>query len=527
MSRRKPSYFDDDYDERIQKRRNFTFKSFLQILAYFIIVAFKWLRDTAISIYQRRPITKAIQSSRKRKRLNFILVIVSILIFALMINTVILAVNNENKKIAKFNADAGAVCAEYMKKYGTVNYENMYSRYGIAGYRMTGLCYARELDFDNDGTSELLLCYDDSGVYQAEVWGYRKNKFVNLYHGKACQTKKKSDDVWVTLYYHNNKHYIGAHSEKDKSVVSLFGLSGDEFVKKYDASYDEQAEVFLIRKKVDYTSFERIKLSVLREEKASVILDTVSNTIDGFKTDKTNTSADADGVMTREKAYAEVVANYQESKGAPSVKTEGNTAYIDGLSLVRLVDFDGDGKNELLISYRKASKIRDEDNEGNYISVTEYKYQTEIYAYKNKKAKLIFQKDDASQKPNGSQDKYVVIQSEGDKRNLCVNSYTSKENDHVKTATSTIFVYDGKTFEPSFKAKYVTDYGYTEYYIDDKQVWSRQFDEEGYVVPFFDGSSSYSATNFDICYLQRSDGDKASLQEQCNETIKTIEKLAR
>lgn len=525
MSKRKaPSYFDDDYDERVESnKRRFTFKSFLQLMAYFIIVVFKAIRNFAVTFREKHPIDDIVKNKRRRRRLTFVLVIVSLLIFAIMIGTVLLAVNNENERIIKFNTDAGAVCADYIKEYGTPNYENMYFSYGVVGYRMTGLCYVREMDFDNNGKSELLICYNDNGVYQAEVWGYNDDKFVELYHCKLTQTKNKAHDVWLTIYSHNHKYYIGVHSGKKLAKVALYGMKGDEFVKRDEAVYDAKSELFSIKDEVDVTSFERIKVSVLREEKAAVVVDNISDTIDGFKLD-TNAMIEKNKNETRTGAYAEIVNNYRQDKGEPSLKTENGTTYIDGVAFVKLIDLDGDKKDELIVSYRNEAKVRDEDSNGDYISILEYKYTTEVYTFKNKKAKLIYEKEDVSEK-NDSSDKYMIIQNKDGKHNLCFNNYSSTENGHVITATSTILSYEKNNFEPIFKAKCVTDYGYKEYFIDDEEVYSSKFEEQGYRVPFFDGSSVYSSTNFDVLYLQRSAGNSTSVETQLNDTKATISKL--
>lgn len=524
-SRRKPSYFDDDYDERMQRRKRFTFKSLLQILAYFLIVVFKAIRNAVVSFRENHPIDEIIRNHRRRRRLSFGLFILSMFIFAIMIGAVMLAVSNENKKIAQFDSDAGAVCSSYIIDYGTPSYENMYVNYGVEGYRMTGLCYAREMDFNNDGTSELLVCYNDSGVYQASVWGYVGKDFNELYHCKLAQTTENTDDVWLTIYRHNNKYYVGVHDTKDVTKVSLYGMKGDEFDKRYSAVYDEQTQTFSIRDKVDYTSFERIKLSVLREEKASVVLDTISATIDGFKTDDSALKDASEKEFTREDAYREIVSSYRQKYGEPTLKTESGSSYIDGLAFVKLIDLDGDGKDELIVSYRNSTMTRDEDEKGDYVSVVDYKYTTEVYTFNNKKAKKIFEKDDVSQKQNEKNDKYFIIQNDGKKHNLCFNNYTSTEKGHIVTATSTIFEYDGTSVEQTYKAKFVTDYGYKEYYIDDEETWSKKFNEEGYKVPFFDGTSVYSSTEFTILYLQRTAGNSESVKTQLNDTKSTINKL--
>ena len=175
---------------------------------------------------------------KSKKRIVVILsVFLTVLVFAVMIFATVHSINAENKRIKQFNTNAGTVCADYITKYGKCNYENLFDRYGVSGYRMNGLCYVREIDFDNDNVSELLICYFDGNQYHTEVYGYnREKKFVPLYKGTAAQGKSEKEDVWITIYAHNSKYYIGEHTGKDRSKVSLFTRRGDEFEKKQDCT---------------------------------------------------------------------------------------------------------------------------------------------------------------------------------------------------------------------------------------------------------------------------------------------------
>ena len=166
---------------------------------------------------KERGISEEIDSLSKKKRIRVTIALVAVFLvfFAILVGVTIHSVQSENKRIEKFNNDAGKVCAQYITKYGTCSYENLYPGYGVTGYKMTGLCFAREIDFNKDNVSELLLCYDDGGVYTTEVWGYNHDKdFVSLYHEDATQTERKRDDAYITLYFRNNRCYIGKHSGK-------------------------------------------------------------------------------------------------------------------------------------------------------------------------------------------------------------------------------------------------------------------------------------------------------------------------
>lgn len=611
---RKPSYFDDDYDEKVNKKKKIDFKTIIQFILLYIVLGIKWIRDTAVTIYQKhskkaeykspkptevkedtspkkrdyfsdilppapsiseadnspdpepepekdeeeveliKEPTESVEAKHSRlddeiekirKRANieieppkinksvahkimpFVLIFITIFGLVSIIGTFMYSFQRENKRINQFNADASAVCAEKIKDYGATNYENLYTNYKIEGYRMTGLSYVRELDFDNDGTSELLLCYNDNGIYYVEVYAYTGGKFQSIYHGKAAQTENKEDDAWITLYYRSNKYYIGEHDEGDISKVTLMAMHGDKFSKRSEVTYEAQDEAFIIRKKIDYTSFERIKLSVLREEKAFVILERVTNTIDQFQSNTVSTAILNDANNNNyKKAYREVVDKHIQDYGEPEYKEDGNLGYIDGLAIVKLVDFDNDDNDELVLVYRKLTKTRDEDSNGDYVSITNYTYYTEVYSFNGTTAQMVFQKEGVCEKPDESDDLALVIKNDSGKHDLCFNTFIYEDRGHVVNATSTILEYNDKSFEPIFKSKYTTDYGYSDYYIDDEWVSHSTFNEKGCEVPFFDGKSTYSSSQFDVTYVQKRASASSNIKGVVDDTNNTIKKLS-
>lgn len=76
------------------------------------------------------------------------------------------------------------------------------------------------------------------------------------------------------------------------------------------------------------------------------------------------------------KAYCEVVKNLIDKCGEGRYSNSTYTNYLTGLSVVRLIDFDGDGQEELLCAY----------SSGN----TTYSNIQEIFCYKNGKAVSIY-----------------------------------------------------------------------------------------------------------------------------------------
>ena len=464
-------------------------------------------------------------SKRKKVRVTLVLVLVFFIFFAMMVGLTLHSVSKENKRIAKFDSDAGKVCSQCITKYGSCGYENLYSAYGITGYRMNGLCYAREMDFNNDNISELLICYDDGGVYYTEVWGYNNdNDFVNFYREKATQTKKKKDDAWITLYTRNNKYYIGTHSGKKQEKVDLYGLRSESFEKKYSAEYDSATQSFTINKKVDSVSFERVKLAVLVEEKAAVNAEKVTKTVESL-IGTTGTAQLLSSTQNIQNAYYEVIEGYNQTYGKAKVVKKNNISYINGLAAVDLIDFNGDGKNELVVVYRKSVKVRNTDAQGNYVSSVEDKYYIEIYRYNGNKAILAYKNENISNTLGDSSDMYYIIKKKNGKAYYCVNSFASQEYGRIVNANSTVFKFDGSKFVQQSKASYRTNYGYTDYYIDDTEVYKSTFNEKGYSVPLFDGTSSYDTKTYNVNFLQRKRLKADNLDERVDKTIENIKTL--
>lgn len=462
----------------------------------------------------------------KKRIVIIISVFLTVLTFAIMVFATVHSINAENDRIKEFNTNAGTVCADYIAKYGNCNYENLFDRYGVSGYRMSGLCYVREIDFDNDNISELLICYFDGNKYNTEVYGYNKEKkFTALYKGNAAQGKSEKEDIWITIYSHNGKYYIGEHNAKDLSKVSLLALKGDKFEKKQDCTYDLVTQEFTVKDKVDISSFERIKLSVLGEQKANIISELVSNTVEKF-TDKTGKSVVSGEVGGINNAYNKVVQNYIDKYGKPEYVEKDGISYIDGLAAVELIDFDGDGTNELLLSYRREILARGEDNQGNYIATSKYQYYVDIYQYNGSGAKLIFQRDDVSVSLNDNDDKYFVIKTQNGKSFYCSNSFSNTEYGRKIYAASSIFRLGKDGFTEKFKSSYTTEYGYTKYYINSERIYSKsEFDEKGYEVALFNGSDEYDSSVFKVTHLQCKTKDAEDMESQVEKVNSTIASL--
>lgn len=489
------------------------------------------LRGILILIYTStfgiaRRVARRISRDGGKRGLRFALLFgATLFVLIVMIGSVALTFNIKNNRNEKFANDAGKVCASYILDYGNCSYENLYNSYGIVGYQMTGLCYARQMDFDNDGNDELFLCYNDSGKYYAEVWGYNGDKkFTRFLRESAAQSDDKSEDAWVTIYYKNKKYYIGTHDEKDITKVDLYQLKGEEFDKKNSCEYDPTLEAFIIKDKVQYDSFERIKLSVLSEQKAIVTSNQVSEVIDDF-TSVTGLVSNTNTGTSLKSAYNEIVQKHLKTYGAPSYKTADGYSYIDGLACVKQIDFDGDGTNELLVMYRKAVRVREEDYNGNYIATTRDTYYCEVYKYNGKNAVMVYQKDSVSNLLNDNRAQYVIIKNAKKKHYLCTNTFSSENYGRIVNARSNVLKFDGERFVSQQKLSYYNEYGYTQYYIDDERVYRSEFGEKGNKTPFFDGEDGYDTNTYEVIFLQQKTADAADMDTQIASTTTEISKL--
>lgn len=130
--------------------------------------------------------------------------------------------------------------------------------------RLSGLCFARLVDFNNDGVDELLLsylaCIDEYGYpkYILEVWEYNGGELEKVFEGDC----NFSEEIYnsIKLYAYGNQYYIGQcimdvdeyvrwwgeNSELEWTVgLALFGYVDDAFVPVqssfygYDVEYNE------------------------------------------------------------------------------------------------------------------------------------------------------------------------------------------------------------------------------------------------------------------------------------------------
>lgn len=538
------NYFDDDSSEnesiksknkkksRKKSNVNIDGKKILDVLRYIISVVGVNLILLAKKIY--KFFTKSSKKSSAVK-VGFSLVLFTVIITVVIASVSITAsTNKQNNKETKFDSAAYKVCSEYSEKYGTANYKFMNSEYGVKGCMLTGLCVAREIDFDADGTEELLLGYNTNDTYRVEVWGFHSGDFIQLYSQNVFQRSDRNNDIWISLYTDDNEFYLAEHSGDKAESVKILRLAGKEFKEKTEASYDEESLKYTVHKKDATDNFERIRFAVLRETTASEIVDTTLDVIDGFSKNKEqpqkDSSSDNDDSQTDfdslNSAYYSIVENYNKEYGCSYLNNNSELPCITGLAVVDLIDFNGDGTDELFLVYLRTVNERTEDDNGNYISVAKEKYFCEIYTYNGQKALNVYQSEGISNLSDSVDSAYCIIKNDGKEKKLCTNSFSYSQRGRVMSSSSKILSFDGERFEPENKFSVDSEYGYNSYYINSKSVYKSRFiSEGGYSVPFFDGTKTFDSSTYSITYLRVKRDDVSKIKNIPDKTEEVIKKL--
>lgn len=533
------NYFDDDFDEqgnvKVQKSAfeqltgNIDFKKILAVLKYIVSVI-----GINLLLLGKKIASLSKKSNRDKSPVLtgiICLAVVVIVMVIVIVTCVMTTAEKSNSKQDKYNQAAGGVCYEYIERYGTANYKFMNSEYEVKGCMLTGLCVARQVDFDADGKSELMLIYNDNDAYFAEIWSFTNKERLQLYSKKLPMGSSREDDIFFSVYSDGDEYFIAEHDESDITQVTVLRLAGKEFKKKTTAIYNPESITYTLHKKDATDNFERIKVAVLRETAASNTVERTLDEIDRFSSDADGSSrpVNASGVSAQNAmnaAYYSLIEQYNKNYGVCELVADTKMPYLDGLAGVSLVDFNADSMNELVLVYRRNVSQRKEDRNGNYIAVEESKYFCDIYAFNGKNAVLVYQSEGISNCLDNTNVSYFLIKSDGDEKKLCTNSFDISQRGKVIKASSKILAFDGEKFVTEQKASYEKEYGYTKYYFNGESCSKSKFtDKGGFGVVFFDGTETYDGAVWTIGYVQAEARDESKLRAQEAKTLEAIKTL--
>ncbi|MCC8015946.1 MAG: hypothetical protein LIO43_00795 [Clostridiales bacterium] len=204
--------------------------------------------------------------------------IVILLIASIIITCAVFSVRlgKANKLAKEFYIDAGKVCTDLISEYGVCKTEPSDDE---NYWFISGLAYARQMDFNNDGKSELLAAYYSENSYYVEVWGYSGKEFSKLYSKKANSVS--SDYIigsWITIYHHSGKYYLGELAQEGK--MNLLSLSGNKFKQSKECKYDAENDIYTVNGEINTVDFETVKLSYISDKKAEKITDIVNKNLE-------------------------------------------------------------------------------------------------------------------------------------------------------------------------------------------------------------------------------------------------------
>lgn len=475
---------------------------------------------------EQKAETKSGKSSKNGKLKASVIGLVSlILVVAIMITTIIVSSNAVNSRQAKFNESAYKVCVDYMSQYGNPNYASMKTKYNISDYMLTGVCHVRETDFDDDGLSELLIVYNSNDKYYADVWAFDSDDFKKIHTSQLVTPKDYNDGVWLSLYTKGREVMIGEHRADDITKVDIFEMHTTKFKEKNTITYNPESFTFSIRKNDVTDNFERIKVVLLSESKAANMSDEVLKTVDSFG-DSNAKKTSGKNVNDINTAYYALIDEYNRKYGPAEVVREDAHYHINGLAMVDMIDFNNDDVKELVLVYYRATNERTEDTNGNYISVLKYKYFCDIYTFRDSNVHLVYQSEGLSNKKNDNDERYFLTKRVGNKTQLYVNTFTSQNYNRVVKASSKALEFNGEQFVQKSKNSYVTEYGYTDYYMDGKYVYSNNFKERGgFDAPFFDGGEEYDSSVWNVAYVMTKSAKKEYLSNQVSKTVSVIKSI--
>lgn len=441
-------------------------------------------------------------------------------------------INSSNKKLKQYYSDAGSVCTQIISDYGSCKTQKTDVGVNDNVWSVTGLCYARQLDFDGDGKDELFVAYNNSGTFTVEVWGYDSGDFVKFFSDKA--SKGKDGGSFVSVYSHGGKYYLGFIGEEDENQLEMFGLKGNKFKKtSHTCQYDSEKDIYAVKGKINSTDFETVKFSAVSAAKAEKLVDMITKSLDTFVSEKAANAVVSPKSEDRRKAaaYYDVIEKRIEKYGKPFAETASNICYAGGVAVVRLIDFDADGNEELLVISRRETKSSAEDKNGESIVVTQPEYRLEVYGWQNGNAVKLYENNGLTKLKNQESNAvyYILQNNKNNTVEICNNSYAyGKNSARVWTGTSRIVALNGGEFETTYIAVADCDYGYMTYTLNGDTVYRNEFKEKGYEVPYFctdDDYDDYDKSEFEVTKLQGGITDAGGFNKIVDETNKTISSL--
>ena len=277
------------------------------------------------------------------------------------------------------------IVRDYQQQYGPERIQQLYSSPDMLNYLM-GVCVVRLIDFDLDGTLELLLCWPESEEalhsYRYAIWtspdGTAAEQICDyeIFDGAQsyCPTLKlvsRADGVFLGDDF-DSPGVAEAHLYCSVSPSGLAGVlvlrcdpySADDGLYLVDndsvsaADYAKAESDFLGGAEVEHIPFALVDFEdttplaeTIRATQEALLLLGIEPNPDGL--DIAPSAPEQAGYTP----YLELIDQYLVDYGQPQVLSSSrydgrdDTPALGGLCVVRLLDLDGDGTDELILAY--------------------------------------------------------------------------------------------------------------------------------------------------------------------------------
>ncbi len=447
-----------------------------------------------------------------------------------------LKVYDTDTKDADFNKNAAAVCSNLITETGTSRVENLNNPDMENSWHMLGISSVRRIDFNADGNDEFLVAYFKSGKYYVEVWGKSGNEFISFYKDEANSLKKYPElGSWLTIYHNGGRYSIGKlveensednkdskeNSGESKENMALLALHGSEFREDGRCTFDPKTAYYLIDEEVDYTHFETIQFSALASAKAEYQLNTVHDELVQFISEReAGNNLPKTEEQKKASAYSKIIDDKIKRFGEAQVSAVGSSVFANGVAVVKLVDFNGDGNSELMLISRNKKDYNDTDASPRYL--------TEVFSWNGGSVKKIFEGATTSTYFSSSKnDIFYILQKKDKKTNICFNTYSFGENPDVswRGLSTIIEMVDQESFETTFTAYKRNNYDYISYKLNGEYARKSKFNEVGYTVPYFCNDDEYDTNQFSISVLKCDESKKADIEKLVKSTEEVIKQI--
>lgn len=461
-------------------------------------------------------------SKKKRRLFRFFTFFLFVAAIAIFLTVFTIQVHNTGSREAVFKENAGIVCTDIISELGTSRIEQLYDEETENSWRMLGISTVRRIDFNADGRDELLLVYFKGGMYITEVWGNSGKEFEKYFQQEACVLDDYSDlGSWLTIYNSGGQYYIGRLNADENENMDLLALHGKEFKADRACRFEPTEGIYLVDEKVDSSNFETIQFSALTSARAEYQLNDVQTSLSQFVSETRNVDdKPKTDAQKKASAFSKVIDNKVQKYGSPQISQTGSIFFADGMAAASLIDFNGDGNEELLLISRNKSDYHDTDASPRYV--------TEVFAWNNEAVVKIYEGNTASTYfDDTKRDVFYILQKKDSKTKLCFNSYFYGENPEISwRAVSTICEMTANDkFETTFTALKRKNYDYISYKINGDYAGKSEFEKKGYTVPYFCSEDDYNKDEFAVTVLKGDESRKAEIEQVIADTEKTIKQI--